>query len=154
MIRSRETAWPRDLGARFKAHWRFKGIGITVFFTVFFVGYFLLLKNPLFHVTVMPLIVVDRWVGFHPWTLGLYFSLWIYVQFAPAVISDKRELVSFGWGATGLMIVGFAFFFFWPTSTPRAQIDWAQYAEFSFLKTIDASGNACPSLHVAFAVFF
>ena len=154
MIRSRETAWSREVVARFKSHWRFKGIGITAFFAVFFVGYFALLKNPLFPVTVMPLIAMDRWVGFHPWTLGLYFSLWLYVQFAPGAISDKRELISFGWGAAGLGIIGFVIFLFWPTSTPHSQIDWEQHANFSFLKTIDASGNACPSLHVAFAVFF
>jgi membrane-associated phospholipid phosphatase len=32
-------------------------------------------------------------------------------------------------------------------------MDWSQHPAFAFLKTIDASGNACPSLHVAFAVF-
>ena len=154
MIGSRNTAWLRDLGARIQSHWRFKGLGIVGFFAIFFFGYFVLLKNPQFPVTVMPLIAVDRWVGFHPWTLAFYVSLWVYVQFAPGAITDKRELIFFAWGATGLMIVGFVIFFFWPTCAPRAEIDWARYSEFSFLKSIDASGNACPSLHVAFAVFF
>jgi membrane-associated phospholipid phosphatase len=154
MIRSRDIAWTRDLGARIKSHWQFKGVGIVSFFAIFFLGYFVLLKNPQFPVTIMPLIGADQWIGFHPWTLAFYVSLWLYVQFAPAAISDKRELISFGWGAAGLMIVGFTIFFFWPTCTPRAEIDWEQYSQFSFLKTIDASGNACPSLHVAFAIFF
>jgi membrane-associated phospholipid phosphatase len=32
-------------------------------------------------------------------------------------------------------------------------MDWSQYPGMAFLKGIDASGNACPSLHVAPAVF-
>ena len=35
---------------------------------------------------------------------------------------------------------------------PRAS-DWALHPGFSLLQEIDASGNACPSLHVAFSVF-
>jgi membrane-associated phospholipid phosphatase len=31
--------------------------------------------------------------------------------------------------------------------------DWSQHPAFAFLQKVDASGNACPSLHVAFAVF-
>ena len=31
--------------------------------------------------------------------------------------------------------------------------DWSQYPAFAFLRSVDASGNVCPSLHVAFAVF-
>ena len=36
---------------------------------------------------------------------------------------------------------------------PQSGVDWSLHPEFSFLKAADASGNACPSLHVAFAVF-
>jgi membrane-associated phospholipid phosphatase len=32
-------------------------------------------------------------------------------------------------------------------------VDWSRHAAFDFLQAVDASGNACPSLHVAFAVF-
>ena len=31
--------------------------------------------------------------------------------------------------------------------------DWSRYPAFAFLQSVDASGNACPSLHVAFAMF-
>jgi hypothetical protein len=154
MTAPRDQSWFRELGARVKSHWRFKAIGTIGFFAAFFLGYFVLLRHPLFDVTLMPLLAVDRWLAFRPWTLSLYVSLWLYVQFAPAAIADRRTLISFAWGATGLMLAGFALFFFWPTRTPPAEIDWARHAQFSRLKTVDASGNACPSLHVAFAVFF
>jgi membrane-associated phospholipid phosphatase len=36
---------------------------------------------------------------------------------------------------------------------PPTDIDWAKYPGVAFLKTVDAGGNACPSLHVAAAVY-
>jgi membrane-associated phospholipid phosphatase len=36
---------------------------------------------------------------------------------------------------------------------PPADIDWAQHPSVAFLKAVDAAGNACPSLHVAAAVY-
>ena len=36
---------------------------------------------------------------------------------------------------------------------PPPDVDWSQHPAFAVLQSIDASGNACPSLHVAFAVF-
>jgi membrane-associated phospholipid phosphatase len=40
-----------------------------------------------------------------------------------------------------------------PTAVPPPEVTWADDSLFAFLKATDASGNACPSLHVAFAVF-
>ena len=44
-------------------------------------------------------------------------------------------------------------FLLWPTAVPPAAVNWSQHPSFAFLKSADAAGNACPSLHVAFAVF-
>lgn len=66
---------------------------------------------------------------------------------------DRRELVSYGLAAIGLGVFGLAIYRFWPTAAPWPQVDWTQHPAFAFLKSVDASGNACPSLHVAFAVF-
>ena len=48
---------------------------------------------------------------------------------------------------------GLAIFYFWPTVVPVPDIDWSQHPDMNFLKNIDAAGNACPSLHVATALF-
>jgi membrane-associated phospholipid phosphatase len=53
----------------------------------------------------------------------------------------------------GTCLAGLTVFYFWPTAIPAADIDWARYPDVAFLKSMDASGNACPSLHVATAVF-
>ena len=41
----------------------------------------------------------------------------------------------------------------WPTATPRLPLTAAVPASMQFLRDVDLAANACPSLHVAFAVF-
>jgi membrane-associated phospholipid phosphatase len=112
-----------------------------------------LLRHPLYPVTLMPLTAVDRWIGFWPGALPLYLSLWFYVSLAPGLLIDRRELISYGFAALALSIIGLGIFLLWPTAVPRPDVDWPQHRAFAFLRSVDASGNACPSLHVAFAVF-
>ncbi len=133
--------------------WPAKLIGISLGMTVFFVVYFQVLRHPLWPVTVMPLTAVDRWIGFQPAALPLYLSLWIYVTLVPALLTDRRELVSCGLAWVALSAVGLGIFLLWPTIVPRPAVDWQLHPSLAFLKSVDASGNACPSLHVAFAVF-
>lgn len=128
-------------------------VGTTAFMSAFFVGYFVTLKSPLFPVTTIPTTALDRWIAFHPESLLLYVSLWVYVALPPALLRQKREVFAYGTAAGVVSIVGLGIFFFLPTTIARPEIDWSLYPSFVFLKEIDAAGNACPSLHVAFAVF-
>lgn len=125
------------------------GLGMTAFFAV----YFEVLNHPVFPVTLMPHTAVDRFVGFRPWALPLYVSLWIYIPLAFVLLRTPRELRACGLAAAVLSVAGLGIFFFWPTAVPRLAIDFTSHPGFAWLKTVDAAGNACPSLHVAFAVF-
>lgn len=145
--------WPRRIRARLLAWWPAKLIGTTAGMAGFFVAYFWILRHPAHPVTLMPLTAVDRWIGFSPAALPLYLSLWFYVSLAPGLMVERRELLSYGLAAGALAVIGLGIFFFWPTAIPPAGVDWARHPTFAFLKSVDASGNACPSLHVAFAVF-
>ncbi len=149
----RELVWYRQLLPRLSTFHVYKGVALTSFMVVFFTAYFLLLNFPAYPVTRMPVTALDRLIGFHPSSLALYFSLWVYVSLAPSWMMDKDQLVAYFWASWGLGISGCAFFYFWPTATPPPDIDWARYPSYGFLKTVDDAGNACPSLHVAFAVF-
>ena len=144
---------PASLTARFKPHFWLKHWGTCVGMALFFICYFAVLNHPIFPVTTMPLTAVDRWIGFQPASLVFYVSLWFYVPLLPALITDRRELIRYALAAFALSAIGLGIFIFWPTTIPHPDIDWSQYPSLAFLKTIDASGNACPSLHVAFAVF-
>jgi len=52
-----------------------------------------------------------------------------------------------------MCLAALAIFYFWPSAVGLSAVDWSLYPGMAFLKGIDAAGNACPSLHVATAVF-
>ncbi len=152
-LRTHEAAWRDPAGPRLKALAGLKLAALALFGVAFFAGYFLLLKFPVFPVTLMPVTAIDRWIAFRPGALLLYVSLWIYVPLVPGLMIERREIVAFYRTAGVLCLLGFAVFFFWPTAVSSLDVDWRIHPGFSHLKTVDGTGNACPSLHVAFAVF-
>ncbi|MGH8321240.1 MAG: phosphatase PAP2 family protein [Gammaproteobacteria bacterium] len=146
------VGWVQHAVFRIKQYWLAKMLGTTASITGFMIVYFLLLRHPLFPVTVMPLTGLDRLVGFQSWSIVPYASLWLYISLVPMLLLTRRELAPYLSAVTILSLAGFAIFLFWPTVVPNPDIDWARHPTVVFLKSVDASGNACPSLHVAFAV--
>ncbi|MEN9630746.1 MAG: hypothetical protein RJA10_3974 [Pseudomonadota bacterium] len=124
---------------------------------LFFQAYFHVLKNPVNPVTAMPLTVVDGWIPFTPAAFWPYVSLWVYVGIAPALQPTLRELLRYGAWITALCVAGLTCFYLWPTAVPSQahQLDpaVANHAGFALMRGLDAAGNACPSLHVATAMF-
>ena len=150
---NQQTPWYRQAAAAISRHVVLKSIGTPLLIGLFFGAYFYLLKQPAYPTTVMPITLLDRLIGFQPLALPLYLSLWVYVSLPPALLATRRELYTYGTAMAGTCLAGLIVFYFWPTVVPAANIDWAQYPDVAFLKSMDASGNACPSLHVATAVF-
>lgn len=130
-----------------------KFLGTAGGIAVFLWAYFWVLRNPLGEVAVMPAIWLDGLIGVQPWSFPLYASLWVYISFGTALARDFRQLAAFGWASLGMGLVGLGIFALVPTRVADPAIDWAMYPSLQFLKSIDASGNACPSLHAAFCVF-
>jgi len=149
----RANALPAEFRRRITAHPWLKTVGVSAFMCLFFLGYFWALRHPMFPVREMPWTRLDEAIPFQPAALPLYLSLWIFVLLPPALIEKKRELWQFAGAAVGLAIVGLAFFLFWPTRVPAWNYSGPESWAISRLKQIDATGNACPSLHVAYAVF-
>ena len=143
--------WHRQAAAAIFTYPYLKGIGTTVFISLFFVAYFYVLHNPARPPAVMPVIWLDRWITFQPLALPVYLSLWLYVSLVPAFFSARAELYRYALSMAAMCILGLSIFYVWPTAAPAPDIDWARYPDLDFLKDIDASGNACPSLHVATA---
>lgn len=149
----RSEPWYKTAMSIMRRHAWLKAFGTMLFISVFFLAYFYLLKNPASTPIVMQLTWLDHAISFQPMTLPLYLSLWLYVSLPPLFFDTRRELYSYGYAISATCIFGLAVFYFWPTAVPPADIDWALYPDMHFLKNIDASGNAFPSLHVAAAVF-
>lgn len=145
--------WLQELAVRVAYLWWFKAIGTAAFMVVFFAAYLHLLHFPFYPVSVMPLTSVDRAIGFQPWALVAYVTLWIYVALPPALAPTLKRLFSYGWHIGALCLIAILVFVFWPTAVPPADVDWGLYPGYALLKGIDAGGNACPSLHVATALY-
>lgn len=149
----RAPTWTRDIGERIRCLFWLKAIGTTVFTWLFFIGYFHLLRNPAYPVAVMPLTALDRLIPFQPYALGAYLSLWFYVGIAPGLQLSFRELVVYGLWIGALCLTGLGLFYFWPTQIPPLAMDVSGFPGFAMLQGVDAAGNACPSMHVAVAIF-
>lgn len=147
------VAWHRQIAAVIPSHVRLKAAGTLLFIGIFFGAYFYLLKNPARPTTVMPLTWLDSLIGFHPLAMPLYVSLWVYVSLPPVLLATRSEIYVYGLAMATTCLAGLVIFYFWPTAVPAATINWSLYPGVDFLKDMDASGNAFPSLHVATAVF-
>jgi PAP2 superfamily len=136
-----------------RRHLGLKLVGTTVIIGLFFVVYLHLLHHPSYPVTMMPSTALDRFLPFQPQALFLYLSLWLYVGFGPGLQLRFLDLVNYVAWAVMLCVAGLVIFYFWPTQVPPLGFDVSPYFGFAMLQGIDAAGNACPSMHVAFSSF-
>ena len=148
-----ETSWPSAVRLRVRTLAWQKATANTVFLIVFFQLYLWLQKHPAFEVTQIPATSIDHWVGFQPWSIVPYLSLWVYTALPVALQADGARFLRYGYAMTGLCLVGLLTFYFWPSSVSDAVgTRPGGSALFSLLYAVDNNGNACPSLHVATAV--
>ena len=145
--------WIAQLWVRMRHLLALKVIGTTAFTWLFFIGYFHLLRHPVYPVTVMPLTALDTLIPFAPPALFAYLSLWFYVGIAPGLQLGFWELIVYGLWIGALCLTGLALFYFWPTQIPMLPRDVSGLPGFAMLQGVDAAGNACPSMHVAVAIF-
>lgn len=145
--------WYRQIFRRLTTLPWLKAFGTMTFIGLFFSAYFAVLHHPLFPTTRMPLTLVDAWVPVSAQAFPVYASLWVYVSLPPALFLNFRSLALFGLWIAALCLFCLGIFWLLPTTVPPASIDWSLHPEMLMIKDLDAAGNACPSLHVASAVF-
>lgn len=146
-------AWHQQIATAMRCHIALKTIGIPLFIALFFTAYLYLLKHPAYPTTIMPFTALDSWFSYQPLAMPLYVSLWVYVSLPPGLLATRRELSVYAAGMSATCLIGLVIFYFWPTAVPLAHIDWTLHPGVDYLKSIDAAGNACPSLHVATASY-
>lgn len=146
-------AWLATDNSPWRRHFLLKQIGMWSFMTIFFVAYFHLLRHPVYPVFTMPTTIVDEWIGFAPWTIWLYVSLWIYIGVPVLMMTSRKGL--FVYCALGILLSAPALicFHFWPTTVVPVDAGMTSSVTFRLLQKFDAASNACPSMHVASAVF-
>ena len=145
--------WSAELGTRARRHFLLTLIGTTAFTFVFFVGYLYIQRHPAYPLTVMPLTVLDRLIPFQPHALFAYLSLWVYVGVGPGLQRTRTDILVYTAWMGALCLVGLGIFYFLPTQVPPPILDVSKSVGFAMLRQLDAAGNACPSMHVAVALF-
>ncbi|HMH19265.1 MAG TPA: phosphatase PAP2 family protein [Burkholderiales bacterium] len=145
--------WKDELKRRTGHLWVLKMLVTMGGIAGFFYAYFWVMRHPLSAVTVMPVTWIDQLISFSPQAFSVYVSLWVYVSLGPALARDIRELAAWAGVSLAMAVAGLGTFMVLPTKIPNPAIDWSRYPSLEFLRTVDVSGNACPSLHVAFAAF-
>ena len=145
-------AWVPELVLRMRRLFLLKLLGTCALVGLFFVAYFDLLRDPARPVATMPLTALDQVLPFQPAMLYAYLSLWVYVGTAPGLLLTLRDLLAYALWAGGLAGAGLGIFHFWPTAVPTLTVGVSGLPGFALLQGVDAPGNACPSMHVAFAL--
>jgi membrane-associated phospholipid phosphatase len=101
----------------------------------------------------MPLTSLDHLIPFQPYALVAYLSLWIYVGTGPGLQTTRPEIMSYALWISALCATGLAIFYFLPTQMPPMTMAGSDSIFFRTLQQVDAASNACPSMHVAVAIF-
>jgi membrane-associated phospholipid phosphatase len=146
-------SWYSRAADRLMHLWFFKATGTAAFMAIFFYSYFAVLHSPIGTVRLMPLTRIDHWVAFWPLAFYLYASLWVYTALVPALQPSLLKLVAYGCGIGSLCLSALVVFSFLPTAVPYEFSSWFTDPSLSLLRSLDMAGNACPSLHVATALF-
>jgi membrane-associated phospholipid phosphatase len=146
-------SWSAELGVRARRHFVLTLIGTSAFVLCFFIGYFYVQQHPVIPTTVMPLTPLDRLIPFQPYALWMYLSLWIYLGTGPGLQKTVGDIRSYTLWMGALCVTGLVLFYLIPTRVPLVGADLSDSPMFSLLQRMDVAGNACPSMHVAAAVF-
>jgi membrane-associated phospholipid phosphatase len=145
--------WTVELGRRARRRFFVTTVGTTLITGLFFIGYFYVQRHPAYAPTTMPLTALDLIIPFQPQVLFAYVSLWIYIGAGPALQRTFACLAVYALWMCGLCIGGLGIFYFWPTQVPSLTLDATGVPGFAVLQGVDAASNACPSMHVAVAIF-
>ncbi len=145
------TSPARTLHRLFWRLWWLKAPGFALYIWLFFQAYFFLLRYPHAEVVTMPLTWLDTALPMQGWAWVPYLSLWGYTCLAPALMPGVRHLLYYGLAVGLVCLLGLACFYFWPTVVPP--LERPPGTGLALLEGVDAAGNACPSLHVAIAVY-
>jgi hypothetical protein len=149
----RRLQWAVELGTRARRGFVLTVVATSVFTGLFFMGYFYVQRHPAHTPIVMPLTALDLIIPFQPRALLAYVSLWVYMGAAPGLQRTRAELGVCAVWMCAMCIVGLGIFYFWPTQVPSLPLGATNFPGFSVLHRVDAASNACPSMHVAVAMF-
>jgi membrane-associated phospholipid phosphatase len=147
-----DRAWT-ELGRRARQGFIRTTVATSLMTGLFFMAYFAVQRHPSHAALVMPRTALDLSIPFQPLALLAYVTLWIYLGVGPGLQRTAREFAVYGAWLGGMCVSALAIFYFWPTRVPLSMAIANGFPGFSTLHRVDETGNACPSMHVAVAIF-
>jgi PAP2 superfamily len=147
-----ESGWARELATRARKSLIVTVVGTTLLTAVFFAGYFYIQMHPMRPPHEMSLTKLDLLVPFQAEFLFVYLSLWIYLGAGPGLQPDSTAIARYALWMSALGIAGLLIFRAWPTQVPAFTMT-AAFPGIRTLQQVDMASNACPSMHVAAAIF-
>ena len=145
--------WAVELAGRLRRGFPRTVISTSLLTGVFFVAYFFVQRHPAYPPAMMPLTALDLMIPFQAPAVIAYASLWVYVGVGPGTQRTVREFAIYGAWLCALCVTGLSVFYFWPTQVPGPIPAATSFPGFDMLHRLDATSNACPSMHVAVAIF-
>jgi hypothetical protein len=145
-------SWAAELGTRARQSLVVTIVGTTLLTAVFFVGYFYIQMHPRITPHRMSLTGLDSLIPFQPELLFVYLSLWIYLGAGPGLQPDSTARARYALWMIALGLSGLVIFWTWPTQVPEFSLI-TEFPGISTLQHVDMTSNACPSMHVAAAIF-
>lgn len=151
--RAHAPRWAVDLGTRVRDGFLRTVISTSVLTGIFFIAYFFVQRHPAYPPMLMPRTALDLLIPFQPVAMLPYVSLWIYVGVGPGIQRTFRDFAVYGLWLCALCVAGLAIFYFMPTQVPVPILSATRFPGFDMLHRVDQTSNACPSMHVAVAIF-
>jgi membrane-associated phospholipid phosphatase len=142
-----------ELGRRARHGFIRTTIATSLLTGLFFMAYFAVQRHPAHVPLVMPRTALDLLIPFQPAALLAYLTLWVYLGLGPGLQRTGREFAVYGAWLCGMCVSALTIFYFWPTRVPLSVTAAHGFPGFSTLQRVDQTGNACPSMHVAVAIF-
>lgn len=142
-----------ELGTRLRGGFLRTTLWTSLLTGLFFIAYFAVQRHPSHAALIMPVTMLDLAIPFQPVALLAYMTLWIYVGIGPGLQRTVSEFAVYGAWLCGLCASGLVIFYLWPTRVPTFVAAANGFPGFSTLHRVDETGNACPSMHVAVAIF-
>jgi membrane-associated phospholipid phosphatase len=152
-VMSQSLPWAVDFRARLRTGFVPTTFWTTLLTGLFFVGYLFVQRHPAFAPLIMPRTGLDLMIPFQPLAIVAYVSIWIYVGVGPCLQRTRAEFAAYGVWICALCLTGLGIFYFWPTQVPATALEATRFPGFEALRRVDQASNACPSMHVAVAIF-
>jgi membrane-associated phospholipid phosphatase len=147
------SPWAVELRSRVRRGFPRTVISTSLLTGVFFMAYFAVQRHPTYTPFMMPQTGLDLMIPFQPGAMIAYVSLWIYVGVGPGLQRTVRDFAVYGLWLCALCGCGLTIFYFWPTQVPPPVDAATGFPGFVMLRRLDQTSNACPSMHVAVAIF-